>query len=126
VRTSDPGALIVDTDPTDGIDAANPCISLLPCLTNPGTAIVFHRIPSLWGIGRTAPYFHDNSAPTLEDVVLHYRDFFGPTEASLRFTADQAEAAGDLALAMFLRDIADAVVIRDQDVVDIAAYLRLL
>lgn len=126
VRTSDPGALIVDTDPTDGVDAANPCISPLPCLTNPGTAIVFHRIPSLWGIEHSAPYFHDNSAATLEDVVLHYRDFFAPTEASLRFTADQAEAAGDLALAMFLRDIADAVVIRDQDVVDIAAYMRLL
>jgi cytochrome c peroxidase len=126
VRTSDPDALIVDTDPTDGIDAANPCISPLPCITNPGTAIVFHRIPSLWGVGRTAPYFHDNSAATLEDVVRHYRGFFGPTEASLRFTADQAEALGDVALAMFLRDIADALVISDQDVTDIAAYMRLL
>lgn len=126
VRTSDPGALIVDTDPTDGIDAANPCISVLPCITSPGTAIVFHRIPSLWGVGHTAPYFHDNSAATLEDVVLHYRAFFAPTEASLRFTAEQAEAAGDIGLAMFLRDIADALVISDQDVIDIAAYLRLL
>jgi len=35
------------------------------------------RTPSLWGAPRTAPYFHDNSARTLEDVVAHYARFFG-------------------------------------------------
>ena len=34
------------------------------------------KIPTLWGVGRTAPYFHDNSARTLEDVVAHYNKFF--------------------------------------------------
>jgi cytochrome c peroxidase len=34
------------------------------------------KIPSLRGIRRTAPYFHDNSAKTLEDVLRHYRTFF--------------------------------------------------
>jgi len=34
------------------------------------------KISPLRGITRTAPYFHDNSAKTLEDVLLHYREFF--------------------------------------------------
>jgi cytochrome c peroxidase len=33
-------------------------------------------IPGLRGIGKTAPYFHNNSAATLEDVVDHYAEFF--------------------------------------------------
>ena len=27
-------------------------------------------------MARTAPYFHDNSAKTLEDVMRHYQAFF--------------------------------------------------
>jgi cytochrome c peroxidase len=34
------------------------------------------KISPLRGISRTAPYFHDNSAKTLEDVAEHYRQFF--------------------------------------------------
>ena len=34
------------------------------------------KIPTLWGVARTAPYFHDNSAKTLEDVMRHYQAFF--------------------------------------------------
>jgi len=30
----------------------------------------------LRGIGRTAPYFHNNSAATLEEVLDHYDAFF--------------------------------------------------
>lgn len=30
----------------------------------------------LRGISRTAPYFHNNSAATLEEVVDHYIEFF--------------------------------------------------
>jgi cytochrome c peroxidase len=33
-------------------------------------------MPGLHGIGKTAPYFHNNSAATLEDVVIHYEEFF--------------------------------------------------
>ena len=32
------------------------------------------KTPSLWGIGRTPPYFHDNSAKSLRAVVDHYAD----------------------------------------------------
>jgi cytochrome c peroxidase len=34
------------------------------------------KIPVLRGIRNTGPYFHDNSAKTLEDVALHYANFF--------------------------------------------------
>lgn len=33
-------------------------------------------VPGLHGIGKTAPYFHNNSAATLEVVVDHYIEFF--------------------------------------------------
>jgi hypothetical protein len=33
-------------------------------------------VTPLHGISETAPYFHNNSAETLEDVVIHYEEFF--------------------------------------------------
>jgi cytochrome c peroxidase len=39
-------------------------------------------MPSLRGISRTAPYFHNNSAATLEDVVDHYIEFFKRVQAN--------------------------------------------
>jgi hypothetical protein len=33
-------------------------------------------VPGLRGISLTAPYFHNNSAASLEDVVDHYIEFF--------------------------------------------------
>lgn len=36
----------------------------------------FFKIPTLWNIKNTAPYFHDNSAKTLEDMMKHYDRFF--------------------------------------------------
>lgn len=52
--------------------------------SDPGRALItgdfreFGRfdIPTLFGIGHTAPYFHDNSAQTLEDVIRHYQALF--------------------------------------------------
>jgi cytochrome c peroxidase len=43
-----------------------------------GDAREFGRfdVPTLFGAGRTAPYFHDNSAATLEDVIRHYQALF--------------------------------------------------
>ena len=35
------------------------------------------KIPQLRGVADTAPYFHDNSAKTLEAVAAHYTKFFG-------------------------------------------------
>ena len=43
-------------------------------------------VPALRGIRKTAPYFHNNSAATLEDVVDHYIEFFKRVKES-RFPA---------------------------------------
>lgn len=37
--------------------------------------------PGLHGISKTAPYFHNNSAATLEEVVIHYEQLFRRLEA---------------------------------------------
>jgi hypothetical protein len=58
------------------------------------------KIPSLWGVKDTAPYFHDNSAKSLEDVAAHYARFLPLTPAPARLT--------------------------QQDQQDIVAYLKLL
>jgi cytochrome c peroxidase len=39
-------------------------------------------VNGLRGISRTAPYFHNNSANTLEDVVDHYAEFFKRVRAN--------------------------------------------
>jgi cytochrome c peroxidase len=66
------------------------------------------KIPTLRGVGKTAPYFHDNSARTLEDVVAHYNKFFevasdldgpGPQPPLIVLTAgDQADIVAYLKL----------------------------
>jgi len=38
-------------------------------------------VPGLRGISKTAPYFHNNSAATLEEVVNHYVEFFNRVKA---------------------------------------------
>jgi cytochrome c peroxidase len=65
------------------------------------------KIPMLWGVSRTAPYFHDNSARTLEDVMLHYKKFFAVVTAPV--------VDGD-----------EAVDLTEQDQKDIIAFLELL
>jgi hypothetical protein len=57
------------------------------------------KIPILWGVKDTAPYFHDNSAKTLEDVAAHYARFFQLIPAPLTLTAqDQADIVAYLKL----------------------------
>ncbi len=65
------------------------------------------KIPSLWGAKRTAPYFHDNSAKTLEDVARHYKKFFEIVSTP---------AGGG----------APTLSLTDQDMADIVAYMKLL
>jgi cytochrome c peroxidase len=59
------------------------------------------KIPQLRGVRDTAPYFHDNSAKTLEDVLAHYKTFF--------------EVASN-----------GAIILTPQDQKDIVAYMKLL
>jgi cytochrome c peroxidase len=65
------------------------------------------KVPSLWAVKKTAPYFHDNSAATLQAVVEHYAEFF------MLMTAPAVD--GDPSLIM-----------TSQDKADLVAYLKLL
>jgi len=60
--SSDPGTVLTD----------------IKALETVGGNQVFNRfdIPQLRGINKTAPYFHDHRAKTLEEVVKHYQQFF--------------------------------------------------
>jgi cytochrome c peroxidase len=69
------------------------------------------KIPTLWGVKDTAPYFHNNGAKTLRDAVAHYQRFFNFTTAQ--------DPVGSLSLGGF-------VVLTDSDVDEIVAYLKLL
>jgi cytochrome c peroxidase len=62
LESSDPGTVLTDARALETV----------------GGNQVFNRfdIPQLRGINRTAPYFHDHRAKTLEDVVKHYQSFF--------------------------------------------------
>ena len=69
------------------------------------------KIPTLWGVKDTAPYFHDNGAKTLRDAVAHYQRFFNFTEAQ--------DPVGS-------RSLGGLITLTDDDVDDIVAYLKLL
>jgi cytochrome c peroxidase len=60
VTTSDPGRLLLTGYPAPG---------------GPGD-IQHMDVPGLHGISRTAPYFSNNTAATLEDMLEHYKQFF--------------------------------------------------
>jgi len=69
------------------------------------------KIPTLWGVADTAPYFHDNGAKTLRDAVAHYQRFFNFTE--------EQDPVGS-------RSLGGRITLTDGDVDDIVAYLQLL
>ena len=95
VVSPDPGrALITGIAPQDD-----------PTVTN----VNAFKTPTLWGVHQTAPYFHDNSAKTLEDVAAHYNLFFSVTS--------DPDGPGPLPPLLSLTP---------QDQADIVAYMKLL
>ena len=68
------------------------------------------KIPQLRGVRFTAPYFHDNSAKTLEDVAKHYQEFFAIVTT---FPGPNGP-------------LPPLIVLTDQDLADIVAFLKLL
>ena len=64
------------------------------------------KIPSLRNVRRTAPYFHNNSAKTLEEVLQHYQLFF------IIATPGLPEAP--------------PIILTEQDMANIIAFLKLL
>jgi cytochrome c peroxidase len=67
------------------------------------------KTPTLWCVHQTAPYFHDNSAKTLEDVAAHYNLFFSITS--------DPDGPGPLPPILSLTP---------EDQADIVAYMKLL
>jgi cytochrome c peroxidase len=109
VFTNPDGATTVVSSPDPGLalatgNANDPDVTGNP--NDPETINAF-KIPTLWGVARTAPYFHDNSAKTLEEVVEHYALFF--------------EIVTDPAV-----DSDPVLKLTEQDQADIVAYLELL
>ncbi|MEO7243854.1 MAG: hypothetical protein ABIX12_01715 [Rubrivivax sp.] len=68
ITTSDPGRLLLTGYPAPG---------------GPGD-IQHLDIPSLRGLSRTAPYFSNNTAATLEEMLDHYTQFFKRVEVQNR------------------------------------------
>jgi cytochrome c peroxidase len=68
------------------------------------------KIPTLWGVRSTAPYFHDNSGKTLEDVATHYGKFF-------EFITDPDGPGGPAG---------PVISLTEEDKKDIVAYMKLL
>ncbi|MEO6075252.1 MAG: hypothetical protein ABIP56_00465, partial [Dokdonella sp.] len=77
-----------------------------PYLKSPSLLVNIFKINSLRGISRTAPYFHDNSAKTLQEAVEHYDRFF---RGGIGFPGSQAK-----------------IELSPQDITDIVAYLQVL
>jgi cytochrome c peroxidase len=58
-------------------DIGRAAITGVPPSQDPtGSHVNAFKIPQLRGIRDTGPYFHDNSAKTLEDVMNHYGFIF--------------------------------------------------
>jgi hypothetical protein len=102
------------TTPDPGILMTNPARSPIVAQSIPPPFVLqqlglrlaffanFFKTPTLWGVKDTAPYFHDNSAKDLDDMLAQYDRLF------LR------------------RPIGGAIALTPQDKEDIKAFLKLL
>jgi len=90
-------------DPGNALVTGNFTSSLLV----PGAVHATFKIPPLWGIKKTAPYLHDNSAATLMDAVEQHAELFA--------RATDSCVDGDSPL-----------ILTDEDKADLVAFLKLL
>ena len=104
VSSPDPGIMIT------GVYNIPMLAQFLPpkelCILHPGFFANMFKTPQLWGVRHTAPYFHDNSAKTLEDVLEQY---------VFMFTSNSGFPLTD-----------SNILLTPQDIQDIIAFLRLL
>jgi cytochrome c peroxidase len=104
VQSPDPGIVLT------GVYNIPMLAQLLPpeflCILHPAFFVDMFKTPQLHGVRHTAPYFHDNSAKTLEDVMEHYRFYF---------TANAGFPITD-----------SNILLTDQDIADIIAFLEML
>ena len=76
------------------------------CILHPAFFANMFKTPQLFGVRHTAPYFHDNSAKTLEEVLEQYVFFF---TSNLGFPITDSN-----------------ILLTEQDIKDIIAFLKLL
>lgn len=95
---------LVSPDPGLCLTNQLPADEFPPELFGPGgplplsTACNLFKTPPLWGVRRTAPYFHDHSAKTLEEVAEQYTFMF-MREAGIQLTPqDEADIVAFLKL----------------------------
>jgi cytochrome c peroxidase len=104
VRSPDPGIMIT------GVYKIPMLAQFLPpeetCILHPAFFVDMFKTPQLFGVRHTAPYFHDNSAKTLEDVLQQYVFFF---TSNIGFPITDSN-----------------ILLTRQDIDDILAFLRLL
>jgi len=98
VIMADPGLMLTERTRSPQYSA------FVPANVHPAELAGFFKTPSLWAIRHTSPYFHDNSAKTLRQVVDHYADVF---------FKDDPVAGG-------------TIVLTEQDRQDIVAFLERL
>jgi cytochrome c peroxidase len=91
VRLPDPGIPLTNPRPP-GVPP--------PFVRHPAFFAGMFKIPSLWGVKKTAPYFHDNSVKTLEELAAFYADLFatGPDFPVQLTVQDQADMVAYLKL----------------------------
>ena len=104
VRSPDPGIMMT------GVYNIPMLAQFLPpeetCILHPGFFANMFKTPQLRGVRHTAPYFHDNSAKTLEEVLEQYVFMF---TSNLGFPITDSN-----------------ILLTEQDIRDIIAFLRLL
>ena len=94
ITTPDPGAMLNDPPPSAPPGVPTPPRSFFAN---------FFKIPPLWGVKDTAPYFHDNSAKTLEDVARFYAMFFLDSPSTRGFIFTEQDQADMVAFVKLLR-----------------------
>jgi cytochrome c peroxidase len=104
VRSPDPGIMMT------GVYNIPMLAQFLPpeesCILHPAFFANMFKTSQLFGVRHTAPYFHDNSAKSLEEVLEHYVFMF---TANLGFPITDSN-----------------ILLTEQDIADIIAFLRLL
>jgi hypothetical protein len=104
VSSPDPGIMMTDVYNIPMLAQFLPPKEL--CILHPAFFANMFKTPHLRGVRHTAPYFHDNSAKSLEEVLEHY---------AFMFTANTGFPITD-----------SNILLTPQDIEDIIAFMRLL
>ena len=100
VTNQDGSVVVTDPTPDPGAMLNDPPPRVPPGVPAPPRSFFanFFKILPLWGVKDTAPYFHDNSAKTLEDVAEQYAFFFltSPSTDWLRLHATGSSRHGGI------------------------------